>query len=194
MRLAHECLVRCWLAIMSATLLALSGLAHAQNLETALMPGQVIRGHAKVEEECKRCHVPFEKNAQDRLCVDCHKDISVDLQQKRGLHGKQQRAACRTCHTDHKGRAADILKFDKASFKHDSLTEYRLDGAHKTVKCEGCHTTNKKYREAPKLCDGCHRKDDVHKGSLGPKCEACHVASATSGSSPARRPTPTPSP
>lgn len=181
MRLAHECLVRCWLVIMSATLLALSGLAHAQNLETALMPGQVIRGHAKVEEECKRCHVPFEKNAQDRLCVDCHKDISVDLQQKRGLHGKQQRAACRTCHTDHKGRAADILKFDKAGFKHDSLTEYRLDGAHKTVKCEGCHSTNKKYREAPKLCDGCHRKDDVHKGSLGPKCEACHVVSATSG-------------
>ena len=31
--------------------------AYAQSLETAIMPGEVIQGHATYESECKRCHV-----------------------------------------------------------------------------------------------------------------------------------------
>ncbi len=170
----HEFLLFWPVFLMIAALIATAGSARAQSLETALMPGQVIRGHAKVEEQCKSCHVPFDKAAQDKLCVDCHKGVGVDLQQKRGLHGKQQRAACRTCHTDHKGRAANIAAFDKQTFRHDSLTEFKLDGAHKIVKCETCHVSGKKFREAPKTCNGCHQKDDDHKGGLGAKCETCH--------------------
>lgn len=176
MRADHEP-TNCWWLLLMSSILALTAFgsaARAQSLESALMPGQVIRGHAKWEEQCKSCHVPFDKAAQDRLCVDCHKDIAVDLSQKRGLHGRQPKAVCRSCHTDHKGRNAVIAPLDKQAFKHDTLTEFRLDGAHKSAKCDSCHVANRKYREAPRQCTGCHQKDDVHKGGLGPKCESCH--------------------
>jgi hypothetical protein len=166
-----------WLVLLvSALCVGTFGVARAQSLESALMPGQVIRGHAKNEEQCKSCHAPFNKAAQDGLCVDCHKDVAVDLKTNHGLHGKQTRAACRSCHTDHKGRDANIASFDKQSFRHDTLTEFKLDGAHKAVKCITCHLANKKYRDAPKTCVGCHQKDDTHKGGLGLKCESCHGA------------------
>ena len=53
--------------------------ALAQSLEGVLMPGKVITGHAKVEDQCVKCHIRFDKAAQDRLCLDCHKDVARDL-------------------------------------------------------------------------------------------------------------------
>ena len=49
----------------------------AQSLEGVLMPGQVVKGHAKWESDCRKCHVPFDKAAQQRLCADCHKKIAA---------------------------------------------------------------------------------------------------------------------
>src|SRR5664279_6653358 len=82
--------------------------AQGQTLEGVLMPGKVIAGHAKVEEQCEKCHVKFDKAAQDRLCVDCHKEVARDLKDKHGMHGRQAQDPCRTCHTDHKGRDMNI--------------------------------------------------------------------------------------
>jgi nitrate/TMAO reductase-like tetraheme cytochrome c subunit len=49
------------------------------------------------------------KRAQDKLCMDCHKDVGRDVKEKKGLHGRQLTVkACKECHTDHKGRAAKI--------------------------------------------------------------------------------------
>ena len=151
--------------------------ASASEAELALMPGEVIKGHAKYEENCKECHTRFDKDAQKGLCKDCHKEVKADVNDKKGFHGTLDEKECNVCHTDHKGRNAKIVIFDEGKFKHDK-TDFPLRGAHdkkEKVKCQDCHDTKKKYREAPLECNGCHKKDDKHKGSLGTGCEKCHT-------------------
>ena len=143
--------------------------------ETALMPGEVIQGHAKLEENCRECHVRFNKAAQSGLCADCHKDVKADIQKHEGFHGRTADKECRECHTEHKGRNAKIVVLDTNHFDH-SKTDFPLLGAHlkKKTKCSDCHLAKKKYRDAPAECNACHRKDDKHKGRLGADCKSCH--------------------
>jgi len=151
----------------------LACVARAQTLESVLSPGKVIQGHAKYEDDCRSCHLPFDRAAQDRLCMDCHKDVGQDVRDKQGMHGRIKPQACRTCHTEHRGRDARIAEFEKSTFDH-TQTDYALRGAHVKVDCAKCHVAGKRWREAPLECNACHTKDDVHKGSLGPKCADCH--------------------
>jgi hypothetical protein len=150
--------------------------ASAQGLESALSPGPLIRGHAKVEDKCASCHVRFDRAAQDGLCLDCHKDVAADLKARTGLHGRQAPPkACRSCHTDHKGRDMQIAPLDKKAFDHRQ-TDWPLRNAHaKVADCAACHVAGKRWREAPQACVACHRNDDVHKGSLGAQCADCHA-------------------
>jgi len=153
------------------------GAVQAQGLESVLAPGKLSQPHAKYEEDCEKCHVKFDRNAQDRLCADCHKDVGEDLRSKTGLHGRMKSQACKSCHTDHKGREAQIASFDKSKFDH-AATEYALRGGHQKVDCAKCHLPSapkKTYRVAARNCVDCHRKDDTHKGSLGAKCADCHT-------------------
>ena len=53
--------------------------SHAQDIETLLMPGDVIEGHADVEAECSSCHKSFDKKAQRGLCMDCHEVVADDV-------------------------------------------------------------------------------------------------------------------
>lgn len=163
------------LLALALALWAAPGIGQVSEIERALMPGAVIQGHAKYEQECEKCHKRFDKNAQTELCADCHKDVAADMRGKRGLHGHQEDVTCKRCHPDHQGRDAKVAVVDKEKFDHDR-TDFRLRGAHRQTKnkCADCHANNKKYREAPSDCFTCHRKDDSHKGGLGKKCEECH--------------------
>jgi len=168
--------------IFIALLLLLFGLttglglrsAGAESLESVLMPGKVIRGHAKTEQKCEACHVRFDREGQNKRCRDCHKDVGQDMAQKQGYHGRIKEQACRTCHTDHKGREAQIIVLDEKKFDH-KLTDYPLKGKHTETECSKCHTTGKTYRSAQNACVACHKKDDEHKGKLGTKCADCHT-------------------
>jgi hypothetical protein len=153
----------------------LPGVAGAEGLETAVMPGKVIQGHAKLEGECKNCHVRFNKSAQTGLCQDCHEEVKADVARKAGHHGKIPQQECRACHTDHKGREMNIAPLDEKKFDH-SLTDFPLKGGHAAarVQCKDCHQQGKKHRDAPSDCYACHQKDDKHKGSLGKACADCH--------------------
>jgi len=146
----------------------------AQSLESVLRPGDLIEGHAKWEEDCSRCHVRFERAAQDRLCAECHKAVGRDMRERSGYHGRQNAQPCRTCHTDHKGRAARIVVLDKQKFDH-AESDFLLRGKHREAACDKCHQAAKKWWEAPTDCYACHRKDDTHKGSLGTTCADCHT-------------------
>lgn len=139
------------------------------------MPGPVIQGHAKVEEDCRRCHVPFDRAAQNGLCLECHKETAADVRGQQGFHGRLEPQPCRACHTEHKGRDARIAPLDPGAFDH-SRTDFALHGAHAEgrVACRSCHVAGKKYREAPAQCIACHAKDDAHKGRLGRACGDCH--------------------
>lgn len=162
---------------LSAVLLVIAGTlpAQADSVESALMPGKVIEGHAKLEGDCKNCHVRFNKAAQTGVCLDCHKDVAADVRGKRGYHGRITENECRTCHTEHKGRNMNIAPVDERRFDH-SLTDFMLRGKHGggQVECKECHVAHKKFRDAPSDCVACHRKDDAHKGSLGTACANCH--------------------
>ena len=164
--------VRCLLA----TCLALAcGPAVGQSLESVLAPGPVIQGHAKAESECRNCHMPFKRAAQDGLCLDCHKEVGMDMRAHTGFHGRLKPQPCRACHTDHRGREAKIAPLDERAFDH-TQTDFALRGAHAApeLECRGCHVTGKKFREAPGRCIDCHAKRDVHKGRLGKACGDCH--------------------
>ena len=150
-----------------------SAVAWSQGIESVVAPGKLIQGHAKWEDDCKQCHVRFDRKAQDGLCMDCHKPVGADVRNKTGFHGKSKPQSCRSCHAEHKGREGRIATFDQKQFDH-TLTKFELHGKHQKIECAKCHATEKKFREAAHECNACHKKDDVHKGSLGVKCESCH--------------------
>ncbi|HEY5995071.1 MAG TPA: cytochrome C [Gallionellaceae bacterium] len=150
--------------------------ALADSMNDLLLPGKVIEGHAKYESDCSNCHKRFDKAAQAGLCKDCHKEISKDIAEKRGFHGRmKEQKQCRECHTEHKGRNARISQLDPRNFDH-SITGFVLKGGHlkDKVQCKDCHLPSKKFRDAPTKCFGCHEKDDKHKGKFGTDCAACH--------------------
>jgi len=163
------------LLVVAPLLLAAPAL-RAQGIEGVIMPGKVITGHAKYENDCQNCHVRFAKEAQSGLCLDCHKDVAADVKARAGFHGRIKQQPCKECHTDHEGRDARIVILDEKAFDH-KLSDFVLRGKHEKVKCADCHKPGAKHRTAPLTCVGCHRKDDEkkgHKGSLGEKCEDCH--------------------
>ncbi len=147
--------------------------AAPQTLEYVLMPGPVIEGHADLETDCRKCHVVFSPSSQPKLCMNCHEDIGDDIAGEHGYHGKMEKAKCRSCHTDHKGREARIVKLDEKIFDH-RMTDFLLFGEHPNANCNRCHRPGKKHREAPQDCRDCHYDQDVHDEELGAQCEQCH--------------------
>jgi len=149
-------------------------------LERMIMPGPLALSHAKYEGDCAKCHRPFSRQSQTSLCLDCHTEISADRSAERGFHGRQVEAAkqeCNRCHTDHKGRQADIVSLDRETFDHDD-TNYQLVDAHRSVTCVQCHLSTVAFRKAPSRCIDCHRQIDPHRGALGEVCDTCHSVSA----------------
>ena len=116
MLLLSTCISRLFVSLALIVTVMFSDGASAQSIEKVLMPGEVIAGHAKYENECDQCHQRFDKKAQTRLCLDCHKDIAADVRGKKRLHGKLDNTSCNSCHVEHKGRNANIAPLDKKKF------------------------------------------------------------------------------
>lgn len=159
---------------MALLLMALN--SNAATLEKLLMPGELTAAHAELEDQCGNCHDRTDKPRQRALCLGCHdhQGISADVSTGQGFHGRAARTAqCNACHTEHKGRGADIVHLDAGSFDHRK-TDFQLTGAHALAACDACHQAGKKLREAPQQCVDCHRDDDSHRGKLGTDCAQCH--------------------
>jgi len=155
--------------------------ADAQSPETLLMPGKLIKGHAKYEENCASCHDRANRGRQPQLCLACHKEVAADVSAQRGFHGRLAGAStslqCHACHSEHLGRDADIVKFSRDQFDH-SRTDFVLQGAHAAVTCDSCHAKGKRFSEAPSDCYACHRNKEPHEGKLGRDCASCHDSAA----------------
>ena len=150
--------------------------ASAQDVETLVMPGPVIAGHAEIEPECSSCHTMFRKSAQRALCMDCHEDVAADIDATAGYHGLHAQASteqCSSCHVEHEGRDAKVVILDEDIFDHD-FTDFELLGAHLEAECSDCHASDKKHRDAPSECVGCHRDDKPHEDTMDDDCASCH--------------------
>ena len=169
-----------WYGLIAVAIAGVAGPAAAQvnSLERLVMPGPLSTAHADLEAKCQSCHKPFSRELQNSLCLDCHEDIERDITASTGFHGRTSSvtgAECKSCHSEHMGRAADMLHLDENEFDH-SVTNFPLNGKHAEVKCADCHAEDKKsFHEAETECNACHAKDDRHHGNLGTACADCHA-------------------
>jgi hypothetical protein len=112
--------------------------------------------HAKLG--CNACHTAvLAKQKLSADCSSCHRTSDA--------HGGKLGAECARCHGVETWRKG-------ITFDHD-LTSFPLVGLHVAVPCHACHASPA-FKGAATDCNGCHQRDDRHKGSLGKDCEACH--------------------
>jgi len=104
--------------------------------------------------KCEACHKSAVFKDAPTTCIGCHR--------KDDKHKGALGEPCGNCHTERNWKES---KFDHAK------TAFPLLDSHARVKCEACHR-DPEYRRTPKDCLGCHKKDDLHQGQLGTKCEA----------------------
>lgn len=139
--------------------------------------------------DCAKCHTGDGKNKvykfksfEKQFCVDCHATPHKDQFQPKFVE-----QACSTCHTTKD--FTTLLKFDHTKAK------FQIEGAHKELKCNDCHTETKKgdyllannsknkksatwhkymFKDLDKnSCRTCHA--DYHAGQFAGKCTDCHT-------------------
>jgi hypothetical protein len=140
-------------------------------------------------DKCERCHdvqgaTLFRHNRDAKfaidgqhaklLCASCHKTVAF----------KPVRSDCFGCHPEpaiHKGRyGTDCARchstktFDDIRAMHD-VGDFSLSGAHDQLDCARCHPSGEARRGSGNLCVTCHRKDDIHRNALSPRCGECHT-------------------
>ena len=156
-----------------------------------ISPGPLAKPHAELEGSlnCTKCH-GTRSGAMNQACMSCHKEIPALVESGRGLHARNAKAACASCHPDHAGVDFSLVKWPDGSaerFDHRQAG-WALEGKHADVKCASCHKTA--FRTSPVAalsprthgagwvgletnCLSCH--EDPHRKALGDKCLACHV-------------------
>jgi hypothetical protein len=164
--------------LMGVGTLLLAQRAEAVDLKSLVSPGPLIAAHQREVKECGDCHEAFDRGSQKRLCLRCHEAVAADIEAKEGFHGRLQGdRECRVCHTEHEGADAEIAGLVAESFDH-GRTDFALEGAHRSVACDGCHPPERAHRDAKHECVDCHAKQDPHDGRLGKECESCHAAAS----------------
>lgn len=134
------------------------------------------KGFGKAKFDHDKTDFPLQGKHKDVNCTDCHRgnlkdELSTgcyDCHQPDDVHKGQQGKNCVQCH-DERGWNAEVV-FDHA------LSKFPLLGVHATLACEQCHVS-RSFKDAEERCISCHKEDDTHKKTLGPKCELCHNAS-----------------
>jgi hypothetical protein len=106
---------------------------------------------------CKNCHPTLEFKPRPKDCFGCHPEPTVH----KGLYG----TACVDCHNE--------VAWANIKPIHD-VGNFSLAGSHDGVACVRCHKDTRPLAGTGNLCITCHREDDIHGNSLGPKCGDCH--------------------
>ena len=107
---------------------------------------------------CVACHGPGERVARPpTTCVGCHADNDVH----EGAYGRD----CADCHK--------TTRWPDVNFDH-ARSGFPLRGAHAALACKTCHVKPAGVQRLPLTCNGCHIRDDPHRGALGTTCATCH--------------------
>ncbi len=162
-----------------------------------ISPGPLSQAHQDLNGpgSCMKCHA-VSPSSPNFHCLDCHRDIAVRLEQKRGYHpalvgSSSASTSCMKCHSEHNGANFALVKWDPKQFDH-SKAGFVLDGKHAGLTCEKCHSpknispserqtlstrnANHTYLGLVSNCVTCH--EDKHNGKQGPNCRQCHDASS----------------
>ncbi len=111
-------------------------------------------------------------------CEKCHKQGRVDG--KTTILYRIEDRSCRSCHRDyHQGQFADAtgltacgkchtpFGWKQSTFDHNTMSRFRLTGAHVRVKCEKCHDKTVlspgkgptiKFKPLDTACSSCHKE------------------------------------
>lgn len=128
----------------------------AQSFDHSKTKFPLAGSHAKVA--CDKCHAGQVYKGVPTKCSGCHSIQDVH----KGARGPR----CETCHSPRKWKT---VRFD-----HNRDTKFPLNGAHQKSSCTSCHRGNVYSDKLPTTCNGCHGRQDPHRGALGAKCERCH--------------------
>jgi hypothetical protein len=112
--------------------------------------------HLKVA--CKNCHPTLDFKPRPKACFGCHPEPAV--------HKGQYGTECQSCH--------DVVAWQRIKPIHD-VGNFSLTGSHDGIDCKRCHKDSRPLAGTGNLCINCHREDDIHANSLGPKCGECHT-------------------
>ncbi len=108
---------------------------------------------------CESCHASSVFTEARSECIVCHRGNDV--------HKRSLGENCAQCHNPN---AWLIWRFD-----HDD-TSFRLRHAHLEIHCNSCHDEPlDSFNGAASRCIDCHRRDDVHEGNFGARCNKCHT-------------------
>jgi len=184
-------------AVLAAALLALAAAAVHPASAQLISPGKLASAHADLEgvRHCTSCHELGKRGISDAKCLACHTPLRARVRAGEGYHATVTDRGCASCHKDHLGPGAELVRFDTDAFDH-ALTGYRLEGKHRGVKCRDCHrpefvedtsvrsfkgrhgTLDSTYLGLGTTCVDCHRADDPHRGQFaGRACSSCHATS-----------------
>lgn len=179
--------------LVVASPLWVASAAHAQ----VFSPGELASPHRGLEglSNCLKCHTSGEKLSND-LCLKCHTHIKRRVAKRSGYHGRLKGQTCYSCHSEHKGRKHELIKWplgSKTRFPHER-TGWDLKGAHGKLDCKECHQPRRVTERAvkrlqksrkgtflglPTTCVSCHF--DEHRGQLKNNCSKCHSESGNKG-------------
>ncbi|MFT5433315.1 MAG: hypothetical protein ACI9OJ_004021, partial [Myxococcota bacterium] len=182
--------------LVAAALLATGAALGPRSAQAQLLsPGPLIEAHAELDGslKCTQCHQLRQRGPAPDKCLSCHAPLRARVDLGRGYHARIDASECGSCHTDHAGRDADVVRFDPTGFDHDDAG-FSLVGPHGDLECTSCHTNERIVdREVRRLkggggtlsrtylglsttCLGCHRTEDPHEEQFGRQgCESCHA-------------------
>jgi hypothetical protein len=190
--LVHEIAVRLARAAAVGALMLSPGTARAQ-----FSPGPLSSSHAAIDHPtaCLECHEPKRATTAVR-CLACHQPLGTRIAAQQGYHGRDpaRSTQCASCHPEHGGREAALVRWTGGREKFDhALTGYVLTGHHAALGCNACHLPALiravDVRQAKDLklrttylglstrCADCH--GDVHRGQFAAEiqsrdCAPCH--------------------
>ena len=167
-------------------------------LKGQISPGPLSHAHEQFEgvSQCKSCH-DFGAGRRSFRCLECHTEIQHRLDAHAGFHARVYKrsaaeADCARCHMEHNGEKFALIKLDRSSFDHTGQTGFALEGKHRLLACEKCHSErnvpqnvrsqirvkdpNRTFLGLRRECTGCHQ--DAHRGQEGSDCRNCHQLDA----------------
>jgi hypothetical protein len=92
---------------------------------------------------------------------------------------------------EHNGQGFALVRLERGSFDHAAQTGLKLEGRHRQLKCESCHSEsrmgaarstikvkdpNRSFLGLRRNCTACHA--DRHEGRFGAECTRCHMQDA----------------